>query len=116
MYSSILDDKTLAEVIGVAPVWQEDEEKLAQVVLMHLAQQMTAEPEQREAEAIGAGPEQRFELPVKILAGLIEGEPSPHRIGRAVHELGIKTRRTRDGFLVVWNARQVKILRAYLGV
>lgn len=116
MYSRVLDDRTLAEVISAAPTWQEDEEALAREVLLHLAREMFEADGFRACEIVGTGAEMRFELEMKLLAGFIDSQPTPHRVGRAVSALGLKTRRTANGYLVVWNAKQVKILRSFLGV
>lgn len=113
MYSKLLDDRTLGEVIAAAPVERDDVERAALRALKVLIQETGFPVGSR---LVQDGPVYFYEMSIRTLAIQLDGVYSPKLVGQAVHELGLKSMRKRDGFYLAWTKRQIEILRNYLAV
>jgi len=110
MRNRILDAKTLGEVVSHAPDLELVERELAQEVVRG----MRALAESHEPEG---GSQAYWECLVgEFATGMMGARLSANRLGELVRELGLSTRRTRDGVMFFWNEAQVDILTRALGV
>lgn len=114
MYSRVLDDVTLAQVIAAAPEMPDEVEVLARKMVETLRRQADLLPESRAVRVVAAeGSRWRYEMTLKDVGELLG--VTANQAGRAAREMGLKARRTREGYVLIWNDAQTNLLARYLG-
>jgi hypothetical protein len=113
MYNRILSKKELGEVFSVAPDANFAPMDLARKV-WEILQVETEDLQDAEQSVQNGVP--IFRIHVKHIARRIAGEPSPNMVGRIIHDMGLDDYRVRDGYLVIYNQDQLKILARVLEV
>lgn len=104
MYSRILDQETLGKVIAAAPKVEQDLKELARSVVKHLVDHGLDAVSQKGGY---------WEWKVGDLAEKI-GDVNAHQVGHVIRELGLRTRRTNEGYVVLWNLDQLALLQRAL--
>lgn len=108
MYSRVLDHKTFSAVVAAAPTVPPEPRILARQVLQVLLAE-TYRP--TDCRIICIDGQTQYALTVKEITERIPGLGTRwHQVGAACADLGLLKYRTRDGYTVFWNRRQVEIL------
>lgn len=109
MYSRVLDHKTYAAVVAIAPDVATEPFLLARQVLRVLVAE-TARPSI--CRVICLNGETKYALTVKEITDRIPGLKTRwHHVGAACADLGLVKYRMRDGITVFWTRRQLDILQ-----
>jgi hypothetical protein len=111
-YSKVLDAGTLGQVILRSPAVAVDTQLVVGYVLRVLL-------EENERPALaqklkGLDGRDYWQMRVMSVAERLPVAVTPHRVGKALSELGLRTLRTRVGYMVFWTEEQAKLLKEAL--
>jgi len=105
MYSRIFPNKVISQIVSVAP------DPAYQPITM--ARNVVEAMKSIQAEAKAEG-----RLPVCYVGDIakrISSNPTPHRVGRTLRDIGLTTVHNRGGNIVSWNEKQLRIIEKALG-
>ncbi len=110
MYSRLLDQKTYAEVVRVAPDVTAPPASDARLILLALCQ-LSDELEPQ----TGMDRKPYFACLLADLPGLPEALP-PKKVGLLCREMGLVMHRRAAGFQVAWSREQLALLLEFFGI